>query len=357
MKTSLIVAITITAFAAPALLPGASPLPSRIAFGSCAQPRVKQPVWSTVLAADPDLFVFCGDAIYASGRNAADFTELYGLLAANGDFPKVREKIPILATWDDHDYGANDAGAANPMKAEAKAAFLKFFDVPADSPRRTREGIYDSAMFEAHGRKLQVILLDTRWFRSDLVVAPPEKRFDKGRYAPNNDPAATILGEAQWKWLGDQLRQPADVRLLVSSIQIVADQHGFEKWANFPHERRRLFELIRETAAGGVIALSGDRHFSEISKLPAQPEGLGYPLYDVTASALNQAGSLIAEPNRNRTSPVGYGAPNFGMIEIRWADADPTLVFEIRDALTGNSVIKETVNLSMLQADGDSKKN
>ena len=58
---------------------------------------------------------------------------------------------------------------------------------------------------------------------------------------PNTDPTPTVLGEAQWKWLEEQLQVPAEVRLIGSSIQVVAEDHGWEKWTNFPHERERLF--------------------------------------------------------------------------------------------------------------------
>ncbi len=323
-------------------------LPSRIAFGSCAQPKIPQPVWATLLSRPMDLFIFCGDNIYASGREAAEFQEQYALLANNGAFPEFRSKIPILATWDDHDFGKNDAGVENPWKMQAKDAFLKFFQVPEDSPRRTREGIYDSVMFEAEGRRLQVILLDTRWFRSPLRVLPKEERFDKGKYGPHSDTTTTILGEAQWKWLEEQLRLPADLRILTSSIQIVPEEHGFEKWANFPHERARLFKLLRETNAAPLIVISGDRHFSEISMLKPDAVTLPFALYEVTASALNQSGSLYKEPNRHRVGREGYGMPNFGLIEIDWQQADPAVTLAICDAVNGEKVLTSAFALSQI---------
>ena len=76
-----------------------------------------------------------------------------------------------------------------------------------------------------------------------------------------------MLGEDQWAWLEEQLRTPAEVRLIASSIQVVAEDHGWEKWMNFPHERERLYRLIRETRAEGVVFLSGDRHLAELSMM------------------------------------------------------------------------------------------
>ena len=36
---------------------------------------------------------------------------------------------------------------------------------------------------------------------------------------------------------------------------------------NFPHERAKLYKLIRDTKAAGVVFLSGDRHLAELSMM------------------------------------------------------------------------------------------
>jgi len=64
-----------------------------------------------------------------------------------------------------------------------------------------------------------------------------------------------MLGEAQWRWLEEQLRVPAQVRIIGAGIQVVADEHGSETWGNFPRERQRLFRLIRKTKATGVVIM------------------------------------------------------------------------------------------------------
>ena len=77
------------------------------------------------------------------------------------------------------------------------------------------------------------------------------------------------------------------LRIIASSIQLIPTEHCWEKWANFPKERIRMFELLRTTDASGVIVISGDRHLGEISVLPL--DYLGYPLYEITSSGLNSA--------------------------------------------------------------------
>ena len=43
-------------------------------------------------------------------------------------FESFRKETPLLATWDDHDYGKNDAGMEYPQKEGSKNIFLDFFD-------------------------------------------------------------------------------------------------------------------------------------------------------------------------------------------------------------------------------------
>jgi alkaline phosphatase D len=317
----------------------------RIAFGSCANQSKPQPIWGPIVATSPQLFLSLGDNIYGDTKDMKVLKEKYGLLEAVPGFQKLKQTCPILATWDDHDYGGNDAGAEYPLKEQSQQLFLDFFGIPKDSPRRQQAGVYHAATFGPAGKRVQVILLDTRYFRSPLkkrkIYIP-----GLGNYEANTDPAATILGEGQWKWLGEQLQQPADLRLLVSSIQVIAQDHNHEKWMNFPHERERLFQLLHDTKAGGVIVLSGDRHLAELSTMDA---GLGYPLYDLTSSGLTEANKRWRplETNRHRAATMNWGN-NFGLIEIGWDAAEPLVRLQIRDEV-GDVMIQAKLPLSLLQ--------
>lgn len=238
----------------------------------------------------------------------------------------------MLAVWDDHDYGENDAGIEYPKKAESQQIFLDFLGEPKDSMRRKTPGIYDAVTIGPKGKRVQFILLDTRYFRTALKRNPNRQK-GKGPYGPNESDQAEILGKAQWEWLEKTLRTPADVRVIASSIQIVSTTHGWETWGNFPKERQRLFELLKKTKANGVIVLSGDRHSAEISRL----EGvLPYPLFDVTASAMNQTLRPDNEENPHRIGDR-YFKENFGLLKIDWSKPKPSITMEIRD-LHGNAV-------------------
>jgi alkaline phosphatase D len=314
----------------------------RIAFGSCASQERPQPIWDAVVATRPDLFLFLGDNIYADTEDMSVMKEKYEKLAAMPGFQALRKACPILATWDDHDLGVNDGGIEYPKKVESQKLFLDFFGDSQDSPRRKRPGVYDARVFGPKGKRVQIILLDTRYFRSALARV---KRND-GPYGPILDPAKTMLGKEQWAWLKEQLQVPAEIRLIASSIQVVAKDHGWEKWMNFPLERERLYNAIRDAGAEGVSFLSGDRHLAELSMMDG---GVGYPLYDLTSSGLNQAARAWRphEPNTHRVATMNWG-DNFGLVTIDWNEADPLIRLQIRD-VDGEVTIQQKVRLKTLQ--------
>lgn len=317
----------------------------KIAFGSCGHQDRPLPVFDVVVKHHPDLFIFLGDNIYGDTKSMAEIKDKYDKLAAKPTFQNLKRNTDIIATWDDHDYGQNDAGRHYPHKKESKELFLQFFNEPANSERRNHDGIYTSYMYECNGRKVQVILLDNRTFRDNLKrytgqVINDKRYFYHLDYAPHKDTSKTFLGEAQWKWLEQELLKPADVRLIGSGSQFGIEFNGYESWANFPHEQQRLLSLIKKTKANGVIFLTGDVHYAEISKLTV--EGL-YPIYDVTSSGLSSTWHF-ATPNKNRIEgPIMEN--HFGLLTLDCSLPDPTIKMEIWD-VNDNQRIEYTVKLS-----------
>jgi hypothetical protein len=111
----------------------------------------------------------------------------------------------------------NDGGAEFPHKQAAKDEFVRFWQLAADDPRRTRDGLYHAQALTVGTHRVQIIGLDLRWFRSPWRPTDERGAAGKERYLPDADPTKTMLGDTQWRWLEAQLREPADVRLLVSS--------------------------------------------------------------------------------------------------------------------------------------------
>lgn len=304
---------------------------SKLAFGACCKQNDAQPVWNAIAAAKPDLFVFLGDNIYADTEDMTVMKAKYEKLGANPDFSRFRTKTRIVATWDDHDYGVDDAGAEYPKKEESKDLMLNFFGEPKDSERRKRPGVYTSYQFGPQGQVLQLILLDLRWFRSKL-------QGENRHYVPSPDERATMMGDAQWQWLEEELKKPADLRIIASSIQFVSPDHDFEKWANLPHEKQKMMDLLDRLHIDNAIFISGDAHHAELS---AEKTAKGTTLFDLTSSGLNTFLDASHRQNRYRIFMYDKG-PQFGFVEIDWSKKPLSVSLQVRTE-TGRIVLLKDV--------------
>ncbi|WP_259404618.1 alkaline phosphatase D family protein [Hymenobacter sp. HSC-4F20] len=269
----------------------------RIAFGSCNRHDLPQPLWDDIAKDKPNVWIWLGDNIYGDSDDPAVLKAKYDAQLRQPDYLRLREQgTAVIGTWDDHDYGRNDGDKTYPFKAQNQQLALDFLQEPAGSPRRQQEGIYAAYEYKAGKKKVKVILLDDRYFQDPLT------RDAQRVYQPN--PTGDILGEAQWQWLQTQLQNSdADAHIIASGIQFLPQEHRFEKWANFPAARQRLFNLLASTKAKGVLLISGDRHIGEVSKMTVP--GVSYPVYEVTSSGLTHpATQNTGEPNQYRLGPL-----------------------------------------------------
>lgn len=305
----------------PALSPATTL--TRIAFGSCNHQNASQHMWAQIAAQNPQLFLMIGDNVYGDNGWDADaglesLRSAYALQASHPEFAGFRAKVPMMATWDDHDFGLNDAGGNFPMRRWGEELFETFWG--SSDAVRARDGIYDSTITGPEGKRVQVILLDTRFFRSDLKrMAWSKDRPPLGGYVPDDNPAKTVLGAEQWAWLKAELAKPADLRIVVSSTQVITQAHQFEGWTNFPVERARLLDALAGREASGLVLLSGDRHAAGIYKV----EHKGETMWELTSSSLNLAfgndndRSTAREPDAARITKF-FSEENYGLIDIDW---------------------------------------
>ncbi|MEO1045953.1 MAG: alkaline phosphatase D family protein [Pseudomonadota bacterium] len=312
---------------------------TRIAFGSCYNENRSAKIWGSIGRTDPDLFLMIGDNIYGdTGATwAADLPSVkqsYAKLAAIPEFQQFRAKVPMLTSWDDHDYGANDAGGSFAFKEYAERLYETFWDVPSEV--KARPGVYESRMVGPEGKRVQIILLDTRYFRSDLARKPYRmERWAMGNYDEDRDPEATILGTEQWLWLAQEMRKPADLRLVFSSIQMITRAHDFESWSNFPLEQERFYSLLTAYNVDNAVLLSGDRHSGALYR--TQLPGMEKPLWELTSSSLNfsfRSGDTgDREPDSDRVGGF-FSDENFGQIDIDWDEKQVRLTLLTSDGET-----------------------
>lgn len=294
-----------------------------IAFGSCNKENMPQPLWRYIMENKPDLWIWMGDNIYADTQDMELMDSLYGIQKQHPDYARLVSTVPVIGTWDDHDYGINDGGKYFSKKEESENLLLDFLHIPDTNPVRNREGVYQSYTFGPKDRQVKIILLDTRYFRDTLIAAKEEGKL----YEPNFE--GDILGEAQWQWLEHELNSSeAALNIIGSSIQVIAEEHGYEKWANFPSARRKLFDLIASSGAQRTIFISGDRHIAEVAKY--EESALEYPLYDFTSSGLTHTWAHArGEKNPYRISDL-IVALNFGIIDIDWGSDPIEVTFKIK---------------------------
>ncbi len=317
---------------------------SKIAFGSCGNQDYAQPVLSLAADYKPDAFIFLGDNIYGDTDIMDTLKAKYNRLGAKAEFKKLSETSKIFATWDDHDFGRNDAGKWYSFKNESKNIFLDFFKEPQNSKRRTHEGIYHAEYLKKGDKTIQILLLDVRTFRSNLLAydtlakLPRKKYFYDLEYKPHISKDSLLLGSAQWQWLENELTKPADLRLICSGSQFGIEFNGYEAWANFPHEQQKMLAILKKTKANSVLFLTGDIHYAEISKLDT-PDF--YPLYDITSSGITSTWDFAAL-NKNRIEgPIMDN--HFGLLTVEWAQ-NPILKMEIIDK-NDNHRIEHTIKM------------
>ncbi len=331
--------------------PRAANLPvERVALGSDFRVMGAHGVWDAVALEHPHLLLLAGGTIDVG--DAMDDRVLRSFYAKVGAVAALRQlmaDVPVLATWNDGEYGCRGCGSESQIKAQAQSAFLDFLGAPPDATVARTPGVYQTRLFGRRGAMLQVIALDTLFFRDPLqrsATGPDPAGGVVGPYEPTDDPGATVLGPQQWEWLEAELGRPADLRIVLSSMQILASGHGEPCWALFPRERERLLRLL-DGAPGGLLLVSGGREHAELSLAEAGAiEGVSRPLLEVTAGPWN-----TAAPWRNSLNPLRlgsmYAGANYGVIEIGWEVADPTVTVSVRDD-AGGTVLRVDRRLSAL---------
>ena len=280
-----------------------------LGMGSClAQDSDQVEIWSSLERENLTEFFFLGDNIYGDKKNGSLENIQSAYKKQSENLPNWLKQIEINAIWDDHDYGINDGGGDYKNKVQAQKLFLDFWKIKESDRRSSKEGVYFSRDVIVNNKIIKIVGLDTRYFRSPLEG-------DKRSRTPTQDKTKTMLGVDQWSWLENQLLGDMDVLILASSVQIIATNHGFEKWGNFPHERERLLKLLGELKKP-VVMLSGDRHKAGLYKVGN--------LYEITSSSLNKPLptwlSLYWDSTNKETDEFLVGEmfyePNYGILKI-----------------------------------------
>ncbi|MCF2947882.1 alkaline phosphatase family protein [Paraglaciecola aquimarina] len=319
--------------------------PFKILFGSCLHQDKEQPIWHAMNAEQADLLVLLGDNVYGDTEDMAELQAKYSKQWQKPGMQTMLVNTPMIGIWDDHDFGENDAGLEYPPKEKSRQIMLDFFKEPSNSLRRTRpDGIYTSYIFGQAPMRIQVILPDLRWNRTKLKSVDKQTYLTSkapknlGPYEPQQDKLASMLGESQWQWLEKQLQQPADIRIMASSLQLLPEFTGWESWANFPRERQRFLDLLDEYKIDNLVIVSGDTHWSELSKFKRKSN---QTLWEMTASGLTEEWKQVS-PNKHRVGE-SYSQANYGVVEVLVKE-NTTIMMSIKD-VNGQMIMNTKIEL------------
>jgi len=260
-------------------------------FGSCAyfnEAAYDRPgtsyggsteIFSAMAQAKPDLVLWLGDNLYF---READFSpwamaDRYRKTRALPELQALLRTGQHAAIWDDHDYGPNDSNRSFIYKGQALELFKSYWPNPSFGLPQT-PGIFTVVSFG----DADFFMLDDRYYRD--ADSMPE------------DAQKTMLGREQLRWLQNALlNSTATFKLIVNGSQIFNDINRYEGWSNFRRERDGFVDWLTRAKLDGVLFLSGDRHHTEMFKVPRAG---GYPLYEVTCSPLT-AGTHPVEDEKN----------------------------------------------------------
>jgi alkaline phosphatase D len=317
-----------------------------VGVGSCAyinQPQYDRPgdpyggdyqIFEHLAARNPDLMLWMGDNVYYREVDWAAPNTMAMRYAHTRQTPEMQ---PLLghthhyATWDDHDYGPNNANRSYAQKEAALDIFKRYWANPTYG-RPDVPGVFGQFSWN----DVDFFLLDDRYHR-----------------APNRAPqdtSKTMWGNAQLDWLIDALTTSrAPFKIVVNGGQILNPTRRAETLARFPDDRKRLLNTIIEREIEGVLFLSGDRHFTALSR--HTPEGF-YPLYEFTNSPLTAgAYNPTDEPNPYRLAETLVPERNFGLLTFSGPRTDRELTIRVVDK-DGNEEWTRTIRARDLRMPG-----
>ncbi|MEO8399297.1 MAG: alkaline phosphatase D family protein [Ignavibacteriaceae bacterium] len=251
-----------------------------IVFSSCMREKYMSPeVYNNILKVSPTFVALLGDQMYGDYDGDLNKLELYlnndsirktmvekGEIILNDktvleafrskyrrafikDFQKIGSNIPIIATWDDHDYGQDNSDGTYHYKYISKKVFNETY--PAYPFAVKNGGLY----YKFTIADVDVFVLDDRWYRSPMQNADSEDK--------------TMHGEEQLSWLLTGLKQStAPFKIIFSGVSMndyggdtSSDRGGEDNWVGYKFERNKILSFIQKNYIKGVMVFSGDQHY------------------------------------------------------------------------------------------------
>jgi len=275
--------------------PGTTPPRLSFAFASCQQ--YEQGYYAAhrhMAAEDLDLVLFLGDYIYevsygrekvraheaGTPKTLAQYRRRYALYKSDRDLKAAHAACPWAVTWDDHevanDYASDRSETLTPrdeflkLRAAAYQAFYEHMPLrAAQRPKGPDLQLYRPLGF---GGMANILLIDDRQYRSYHACPKPGRGGSNvvgDECAERVDPARTMLGQAQERWMQQQLAKSKARWTIVAQQSLVAQldenegqgrKFWTESWDGYAAARQRMIDAIADTKAPNPIVVGGDMH-------------------------------------------------------------------------------------------------
>lgn len=288
-------------------MPTPESMPDRLslAFASCQHYETGfYTAYEHMAAEHPDLVFHLGDYIYEGpaqprirthrGEELAsleDYRNRYALYRTDPDLQLAHAACPWIVTWDDHEVDNNYAADVSEHPDVRREAFLErraaayqayYEHMPlraSQIPSGPSMRLYRKL---SCGRLAQFTVLDTRQYRTDQPCGDKTQPPCEGA----SDPAATLLGDGQRRWLFDALRESSAEWNVIPQQVMMAQvdrasgddvRYSMDQWPGYAASRDRLLGFVAESRVRNPVVLTGDIHTNWVNDLlldfgdPASP--------------------------------------------------------------------------------------
>lgn len=248
------------------------PRATRFAVVSCMADVLdvfQGPMWRALQASQPGYIFFIGDTCYAdilTDGSVKGFWKRNVQTRRALDVFRWKRLIPIMSTWDDHDYAGNNADRTHPMRAHSLGVFKALWGW---TPRgASSEGPGVSTSVDLCGQRFY--LMDDRYFRD-----------------PRQTPGGKHWGVEQNAWLLKGLASSPTPAWIMNGSQVFAGYLGSENFESDHPEDLKEMTYAFQSIEAPIVFGSGDVHYSEVMKI--EKAQLGYETFELTSSSIHSA--------------------------------------------------------------------
>jgi len=334
-------------------------------FSACVRDKnAPHPVFGNIADQSPTFVALLGDQMYAdfdgninTGPEASVLAALRAKYDRNFDdyFQEMSSQTPMVAIWDDHDFGQDNSDSTYRYKTETKKVFKESF--PPYPFQEEEGGLY----YQFTVADVDIFVLDTRWYRSpmqDIDVA-----------------GKTMLGEEQLSWLLSGLQQSAaPFKMIFSSVSFndyggdtSSGRQGFDSWMGYKFERDKILSFIEENQIQGVLVFSGDQHYpsahilnwqAPLNAVSQTDTSIVYSLSDLGSAVLDFSASPLHYTRASGHSLVVANQQNpfysFEVFRKKWSNKALTSVYGFVEVDTESDEKSVSVKFYEMDSSGSS---